>query len=161
MVLILLMAHVQLVALRTISSHWACHRKSSWTIIPNIRCWVFTPHTRQLDELGLERLFLRRTTLCDRFARRTASNSRHMDMFTLGMGVRDIFKSRQLSSQLFFQKSCQGNCQVNCATKNFLQGNCQVNSFSKNFVKAIVKSIVLPKKFFKAIVKSIIWWKII
>ena len=39
-------------------------------------------HTRQLDELGLERLFLRRTTLCERFSRRTASNSRHMDMFT-------------------------------------------------------------------------------
>ena len=63
----------------------------------------------------------------------------------LGMGVRDIFKSRQLSSQLFFKKNGQGNCQVNCATKNFLQGNCQVNSFSKNFVKAIVKSIVLQK----------------
>ena len=48
------------------------------------------------------------------------------------MGVRDIFKSRQLSSQSYFQESCQGNCQVNCATK-------------KNCFKAIVKSIVLPK----------------
>ena len=47
----------------------------------------------------------------------------------VGMGVRDIFKSRQLSSQLNFQKSCQGNCRVNCVTKNFLQGNCQVNFF--------------------------------
>ena len=61
----------------------------------------------------------------------------------VGMGVRVIFKSRQLSSQLFFQKSCQGNCQVNCVTNKFLQGNWQVNSSSKNFVKAIVKSIVL------------------
>ena len=74
----------------------------------------------------------------------------------LCMDLRDIFKSRQLSSQIFFQKNCQGNCQVNCATKNVLQGNCQVNSSSKNFVKAIVKSIVLPKKFFKAIVEPII-----
>ena len=79
----------------------------------------------------------------------------------LGMGVKDIFKSRQLSSQIFFHKSCQGNCQVNCASTNFLQGNCQVNSFPKIFVKAIVKSNVLPKKFFNAFVKSIIWWKII
>ena len=73
------------------------------------------------------------------------------------MGVRDIFKSRKLSSQSFFQQSCQGNCQANCATKNSLQGNCQVNSFSKNFFKAIDKLIVLPKKFFKAIVKSVIF----
>ena len=39
-------------------------------------------HTRQLEDLGLERLALRRTKLCERFARRTATNSRHMDMFT-------------------------------------------------------------------------------
>ena len=52
-------------------------------------------------------------------------------MFALGMGVRDIFKSRQLSSQSFFQK---------------------------NF-KAIVKSIVRPEIFFKAIVKSILFSK--
>ena len=65
--------------------------------------------------------------------------------YNLSMGVRNIFRSRQLSSQSFSQKSCQGNCQVNCATKKILQGNCQVNSFSKNFFKAIVKSIVLPK----------------
>ena len=65
----------------------------------------------------------------------------------LGMGVRDIFKARQLSSQSFFQQSCQGNCQVNCATENSLRGNCQVNYFSKNFFKAIVKSIELPKNY--------------
>ena len=39
-------------------------------------------HTRQLEELGLERLPARRLRLCERFARRTATNSRHMDMFT-------------------------------------------------------------------------------
>jgi hypothetical protein len=39
-------------------------------------------HTRQLEDLGLERLALRRSKLCERFARRTATNSRHMDMFT-------------------------------------------------------------------------------
>ena len=81
--------------------------------------------------------------------------NREKKTIALGMGVRDIFNSRQLSSQSFFKKSCQGNCQVNCATKTFLQGYCQVNFFPKNFVKAMVKSIVLPKKFFKAIVKSI------
>ena len=63
------------------------------------------------------------------------------------MGVRDIFKSRQLSSQLYFQKCCQGNCRVNCVTKNFLQGNCQVKYFSNQFVRASVKPIVLQKKF--------------
>ena len=39
-------------------------------------------HTRQLDELGLERLSTRRVRLCERFARRTATSSRHMDLFT-------------------------------------------------------------------------------
>jgi hypothetical protein len=38
-------------------------------------------HTRQLDELGLDRLSLRRIRLCERFAKRTATSSRHMDMF--------------------------------------------------------------------------------
>ena len=75
----------------------------------------------------------------------------------LGMGVRDIFKSRQLSSQLYFQKSCQGICQVNCVTIKFLQGNCQIKFFFSNqFGKASVKSIVWNKFIFKAIVKSII-----
>ena len=39
-------------------------------------------HTRQLEDLGLERLSTRRTRLCEQFARRTATNSRHMDLFT-------------------------------------------------------------------------------
>ena len=39
-------------------------------------------HTRQLAELQLERLSARRTRLCKTFAQRTATNSRHMDMFT-------------------------------------------------------------------------------
>ena len=39
-------------------------------------------HTRQLEDLGLERLSSRRTRLCEQFARRTATNSRHMDLFT-------------------------------------------------------------------------------
>ena len=39
-------------------------------------------HTRQLEDLGLERLALRRRKLCERFAHRTATSSRHMDMFT-------------------------------------------------------------------------------
>jgi hypothetical protein len=39
---ILLMAQVQRVARLTISLHCDCHRKSSWTIIPKMRCLVFT-----------------------------------------------------------------------------------------------------------------------
>ena len=39
-------------------------------------------HTKQLEDLGLERLASRRTKLCERFGRRTATSSRHMDMFT-------------------------------------------------------------------------------
>ena len=39
-------------------------------------------HTRQLEQLGLQRLALRRTKLCNRFALRTATDSRHTDMFS-------------------------------------------------------------------------------
>ena len=39
-------------------------------------------HTRQLEQLGLQRLALRRTKLCKRFALRTATDSRHTDMFS-------------------------------------------------------------------------------
>ena len=38
-------------------------------------------HTQQLRELGLERLEPRRLALCRTFAGRTATNSRHQDMF--------------------------------------------------------------------------------
>ena len=89
-----------------------------------------------------------------------ALNQTHLA--ALGMGVRDIFKSkaivksitfpkklsRQLSSQLcdqqfssrqfsshfFPQKLCQGNCQVNCVTKTNLQGICQVNYLVKIYL---------------------------
>ena len=39
--------------------------------------------TQQLGELGLERLDLRRDKICGRFAMRTATKSRHRDIFTL------------------------------------------------------------------------------
>ena len=39
-------------------------------------------HTLQLQELGLERLATRREAICKRFAQRTASGSRHQDLFT-------------------------------------------------------------------------------
>ena len=39
-------------------------------------------HTRQLAELSLEPLGPRRIQICRAFARRTAQNSRHKDMFT-------------------------------------------------------------------------------
>ena len=38
-------------------------------------------HSRQLRELGLERLKLRRERLCRTFAKRTAQGSRHADIF--------------------------------------------------------------------------------
>ena len=39
-------------------------------------------HTQQLLELGLDRLGPRRDLICERFAERTARNSRHQDMST-------------------------------------------------------------------------------
>jgi hypothetical protein len=44
--------------------------------------WVRS-HTAQLRELGLERLELRRQRICERFGQRTATNSRHQDMFRI------------------------------------------------------------------------------
>ena len=44
--------------------------------------WVRS-HTAQLRELGLERLELRRQRICERFGERTATNSRHQDMFRI------------------------------------------------------------------------------
>ena len=41
-----------------------------------------TSHTVQLQKLGLERLELRRQTISKRFAQRTASDSRHQELFT-------------------------------------------------------------------------------
>ena len=38
-------------------------------------------HTRQLLDLGLDRLGARRDRICERFARRTAHKSRHQDLF--------------------------------------------------------------------------------
>ena len=40
-------------------------------------------HTEQLAELALEPLEARRTRICRRFAERTATRSRHMDLFSL------------------------------------------------------------------------------
>ena len=39
--------------------------------------------TGQLEELGLERLLTRRNNICERFARNTATKSRHGDIFTV------------------------------------------------------------------------------
>ena len=63
----------------------------------------------------------------------------------LGMGVRDIFRSRQLSSLLFFQKSCQCNCQVNCATTNFLQGNFKSILFQKTLSRQLSSQLWYQK----------------
>ena len=53
-----------------------------WATIAAITGRWEPSHYRQLSELGLERLSARRTRLCKTFAQRTATNSRHMDMFT-------------------------------------------------------------------------------
>ena len=56
----------------------------------------------------------------------------------LGMGVGDIFKSSQLSSQLFFQPICQGNCQVNCVTQFFCSRQMSNQLFVKNHIMFVV-----------------------
>ena len=45
-------------------------------------------HSQQLVELSLEPLDTRRSRLCRRFAERTATRSRHTDIFSLAMGDR-------------------------------------------------------------------------
>ena len=53
-------------------------------------------HTRQLEELGLERLSSRRTRICQTFAHRTATDSRHMDMFTPVTSARRLGTYREI-----------------------------------------------------------------
>ena len=53
-------------------------------------------HTRQLADLDLERLSARRTRLCQTFAQRTATNSRHMDMFTPVISARRQGKYQEI-----------------------------------------------------------------
>ena len=68
-------------------------------------------HTRQLDDLGLERLSARRVRLCERFARRTATSSRHMDLFTpvnsLQRRAKHAKKYREISTrtQTYFKSA--------------------------------------------------------
>ncbi len=64
------LARVQRVAMAAITGTWAAS------------------HTQQLQDLGLEELAARRRRLCLRFARRTATNSRHTDLFTPAAGPR-------------------------------------------------------------------------
>ena len=53
-------------------------------------------HTSQLEDLGLERLSARRTKMCKTFAQRTATNSRHMDMFTPVTSARRVGTYREI-----------------------------------------------------------------
>ena len=68
-------------------------------------------HTRQLEDLGLERLSTRRTRLCEQFARRTATNSRHIDLFTpvnsLQRRAKHAKKYREISTrtQTYFKSA--------------------------------------------------------
>ena len=59
------LSRAQRVAMAAMVGHWA----------PSL--------TDQLEDLGLERLVSRRENICRRFAVRTASKSRHSDIFTL------------------------------------------------------------------------------
>ena len=60
-------------------------------------------HTQQLQDLGLERLAQRRIKLCERFAQRTATNSRHMDLFSpivsLQRGAKHSKKYREIATR--------------------------------------------------------------
>jgi hypothetical protein len=64
------LARVQRVAMAAITGNWA------------------PSHSQQLSDLGLEELAARRERLCLRFARRTATKSRHTDLFTPAAGPR-------------------------------------------------------------------------
>ena len=59
------LARAQRVAMAAVTGRWA------------------ESHSQQLVDLGLEDLELRRAAICRTFALRTATNSRHQDMFTL------------------------------------------------------------------------------
>ena len=56
-------------------------------------------HTKQLQDLGLERLSTRRIRLCKTFAKRTATNSRHMDMLTPVTIARRLGTYREIPEQ--------------------------------------------------------------
>ena len=60
-------------------------------------------HTEQLVDLGLEHLHLRREQICRTFAHRTATNSRHMDMFIPSHSVprqgKQLWKYREVKAR--------------------------------------------------------------
>ena len=61
-------------------------------------------HTSQLQELSLEPLDKRRSLLCRRFAERTATKSRHKDIFSLAAGGR---VARSSSKGLYREPLCR------------------------------------------------------
>ena len=61
-------------------------------------------HSSQIQELSLEPLDTRRTRLCRRFAERTASKSRHADIFTPAAGGRT---NRSAARGLFREPLCR------------------------------------------------------
>ena len=61
-------------------------------------------HSSQLEELSLQPLDARRTQLCKRFAVRTATKSRHTDIFTLAAGGRI---SRSSAKGLYREPLCR------------------------------------------------------
>ena len=63
-------------------------------------------HSDQLTELALEPLDVRRTRLCRRFAERTATRSRHTDMFSLeAAGV--TVTTRRAGRGLYREPTCR------------------------------------------------------
>jgi hypothetical protein len=61
-------------------------------------------HSKQLEELSLEPLDTRRTRLCQRWAVRTATRSRHTDIFTPAAGDRT---NRSSARGLFREPLCR------------------------------------------------------
>ena len=61
-------------------------------------------HTGQLEELSLEALDTRRTRLCQRWAARTATKSRHTDIFTPAAGERT---NRSVARGLYREPLCR------------------------------------------------------
>ena len=63
-------------------------------------------HSEQLQELALEPLDARRIRLCERFARRTATRSRHQDMFPL-VAANLTVRTRRTGRPLYREPRCR------------------------------------------------------
>ena len=79
-------------------------------------------HSRQRQDLGLEDLSARRTKLCETFGKRTAQDSRHMDIFTLSGAQVRPGKATKAYRKPFCRTSAHFNSAVPYLTRQ-LNGN--------------------------------------